>query len=243
MTLILLLLCTSLHAQFAALYKPEGEPKAAVIVCPGGSYFWLDKEGEGSLVGDWLASQGIIAYVLHYRTAGWFVQSVRKEFDGPVGVMGFSAGGHLAMSAGEFFGTDFTGKADGANLRPDFVASIYPVVSMREPCTHKRSRRGLLGEGRTKDQSLRDSLSLELHVRPDTPPVFLLRCDDDPVVDPKNSDLLEAALKEKKVPHRYVKYSVGGHGFGADRKKFTEETAHWQADFLKWLEDINYGRY
>ena len=249
MTLILLLLCTSLHAQFAALYKPEGEPKAAVIVCPGGSYFWLDKEGEGSLVGDWLASQGIMAYVLHYRTAGWFdfafrtrplfggnrhpdmisdlqwgLQSVRKEFDGPVGVMGFSA-------------------ADGANLRPDFVASIYPVVSMREPCTHKRSRRGLLGEGRTGDQALRDSLSLELHVRPDTPPVFLLRCDDDPVVDPKNSDLLEAALKEKKVPHRYVKYSVGGHGFGADRKKFTEETAHWQADFLKWLEDINYGRY
>ena len=268
MTLILLLLCTSLHAQFTALFKPEGEPKAAVVVCPGGSYFWLDKEGEGTLVGDWLASQGIMAYVLHYRTAGWFdfafgtrllfggnrhpdmitdlqwvLRSVREEFDGPVGVMGFSAGGHLVMSAAEFFGTDFTGRADGANLRPDFVASIYPVVSMREPCTHKRSRRGLLGEGRMGNQALRDSLSLELHVRPDTPPVYLLRCDDDKVVDPSNSDLLDAALTEKGVPHRYVKYSVGGHGFGADNRKFTEETALWQADFLKWLEEINYGRY
>ena len=268
LTILLLVLSTALHAQKLVYYPAEGAPKAAVVVCPGGSYFWLDQVGEGKLVAEWLASEGIAAYVLHYRTAGWFdfafrtrplfggnrhpdmisdlqwaLQSVREEYDGPVGVMGFSAGGHLAMSAGEFFDTDFRGGADGANLRPDFVACVYPVVSMREPCTHKRSRRGLLGEGRTGNQALRDSLSLELHVRPDTPPVYLLRCDDDPVVDPKNSDLLEAALKEKKVPHRYVKYSAGGHGFGADSKKFTEETARWQADFLKWLEDMNYGRY
>lgn len=267
-TLILLLLCTALHAQWLVPYQPEGEPKAAVVVCPGGSYFWLDKTGEGELVGNWLASEGIVAYVLHYRTGGWFhftfhtralfggnrhpamiedlqraITLVRQQFDGPVGAMGFSAGGHLVMSAGEFFTTDFTGRADGANLRPDFVASVYPVVSMRDPCTHKRSRRGLLGEGRTGDRALRDSLSLELHVRPDTPPVFLLRCDDDPVVDPKNADLLDAALTEKGVPHRTVRYRSGGHGFGADKEKFTEETAGWQAAFLEWLEEINYGRY
>ncbi len=267
-TLILILLCTALHAQRLVSYRPEGESKAAVVVCPGGSYFWLDKEGEGSLVAEWLASEGIAAYVLHYRTGGWWnftfrlraifgghrhpdmisdlqgaIRQVREQYDGPVGAMGFSAGGHLAMSAGEFFTTDFTGRADGANLRPDFVASVYPVVSMREPCTHRRSRRGLLGEGRTGNQALRDSLSLELHVRPDTPPVFLLRCDDDPVVDPRNADLLDAALTEKGVPHRTVRYRTGGHGFGADKEKFTEETALWQADFLEWLEDINYGRY
>ena len=182
-------------------YLPEGEPLAAVVVCPGGSYFWLDKEGEGSLV----------------------------------------AGGHLVMSAGEFFGTDFTGLGLETSLRPDFVAPIYPVVSMREPCTHARSRRGLLGDGRTGQQALRDSLSLECHVRPDTPPVFLLCCDDDPVVDPRNSDLLDAALTEKGVPHRYVRYHAGGHGFGADREKFTEETARWQAAFLDWLKEIDYG--
>ena len=264
----LLVLSPALHAQRLTCYPAKGEPKAAVIVCPGGSYFWLDLEGEGSLVAEWLSSQGIAAYVLHYRTAGWFdftfrtrllfggnrhpdmisdlqwaLRTVREEFDGPVGAMGFSAGGHLVMSAAEFFGTDFTGRADGANLRPDFVAPIYPVVSMRAPCTHKRSRRGLLGEGRTGDQALRDSLSLELHVRPDTPPVFLLRCDDDPVVDPQNADLLDAALTEKGVPHRTIRYRTGGHGFGANKAKFTEETARWQAAFLDWIEEIDYGRH
>ena len=268
LTILLLVLSTAVYAQKLGVYPAKGEPKAAVVVCPGGSYFWLDKKGEGQLVGEWLSSVGITAYVLHYRTAGvldfitsyrllfrghrhpdmisdlqWALQTAREEFDGPVGAMGFSAGGHLVMSAAEFFDTDFRGCAEGVDLRPDFVAPIYPVVSMRAPCTHKRSRIGLLGEGRTGDQALRDSLSLELHVRPDTPPVFLLRCDDDPVVDPQNADLLDAALKEKGVPHRTVRYRTGGHGFGANKEKFTEETARWQAEFLDWLEEINYGRH
>jgi len=281
-TLLLVVLCTAVKAQTVRVwdgtpvhaastltaYLPEGEPKAAVVVCPGGSYFWLDKVSEGRLVGEWLASEGIAAYVLHYRTAGWFdfafrsrslfpgnrhpdmiadlqraLQLVRAEFDGPVGVMGFSAGGHLVMSAAEFFGTDFTGLPDGTSLRPDFAVPVYPVVSMREPCTHGRSRRGLLGEGRTDDPALRDSLSLERHVRPDTPPVFLVCCDDDPVVDPENSELLAAALTEKGVPHRYTRYRTGGHGFGADPGKMTEETACWQGAFLDWLEEIDYGRH
>ena len=268
LTILLFLLCAVSYAQTLTAYLPEGEPKAAVVVCPGGSYFWLDKVGEGQLVGEWLASQGIAAYVLYYHTAGvpdfitsyrllfrgvrhpdmiadlqWAIQLVRARYDGPVGAMGFSAGGHLVMSAAEFFGTDFTKANAGANLRPDFVAPIYPVVSMRAPCTHKRSRIGLLGEGRTGNQVLRDSLSLELHVRPDTPPVFLLRCDDDPVVDPQNSDLLDAALTEKNILHRTVRYRKGGHGFGADKEKFTEETARWQAAFLEWIEEIDYGRH
>ena len=282
LTLLFLVLCTALQAQTVKIwegtsvragstltaYLPEGEPKAAVVVCPGGSYFWLDKEGEGERVGEWLAGNGVAAYVLLYRTGGWFnftfhtralfgghrhpdmiadlqraITLVRDRYDGPVGAMGFSAGGHLVMSAAEFFGTDFTGLAEGANLRPDFVAPVYPVVSLRDSCTHKRSRRGLLGDGRAGNQAMRDSLSLECHVRPDTPPVFLLRCDDDPVVDPRNADLLDAALTEKGVPHRTVRYRVGGHGFGADPEKFTEETARWQAAFLDWIKAIDYGRH
>ena len=282
LTFLLLVLCTALQAQTVRIwegtsvragstltaYLPEGEPEAAVIVCPGGSYFWLDKEGEGTLVGEWLAGNGIAAYVLLYRTGGWFnfafharavfggnrhpdmiadlqraITLVRRQFAGPVGAMGFSAGGHLVMSAAEFFGTDFTGLAGGTSLRPDFVAPIYPVVTMRDSSAHARSRRGLLGDGRTADQTLRDSLSLECHVRPDSPPVFLLRCDDDPVVDPANADLLDAALAEKGVPHRTVRYRSGGHGFGADKEKFTEETALWQAAFLDWMEEIDYGRH
>ena len=268
LTILLFVLCTVLRAQTLTAYLPEGEPKAAVIVCPGGSYYWLDKVGEGRLVGEWLASEGIAAYVLHYRTAGvpdfltayrvlfrgnrhpdmisdlqGAIREVRSRYDGPVGAMGFSAGGHLVMSAAEFFGTDFTGKADGVSLRPDFVAPIYPVVSMREPCTHKRSRMGLLGEGRSSNQALRDSLSLERHVKPDTPPVFIVRCDDDQVVDPANADLLDVALTEKGVPHRTIRYRKGGHGFGADKGKMTEETARWQAAFLEWIEEIDYGRH
>ena len=150
LTLILLLLGMVLHAQTLTAYLPEGEPKAAVVVCPGGSYFWLDKEGEGRFVGEWLASEGIAAYVLYYHTAGvldfitsyrllfrgirhpdmiadlqWAIQLVRARYDCPVGAMGFSAGGHLVMSGAEFFGTDFTGADAGANLRPDFVAPAH----------------------------------------------------------------------------------------------------------------------
>lgn len=277
---LFLVLCTALQAQTVKVwdgtsvrasstltaYLPDGVPKAAVVVCPGGSYFWLDVRAEGKMVGEWLASEGIAAYVLHYRTAGVFdyftgsravfrgnrhpdmiadlqraLQLVRAEFDGPVGVMGFSAGGHLVMMAGEFFGTDFTGVPSELSLRPDFVAPLYPVVSMREPFTHKRSRLGLLGEGRTGRKTLRDSLSMERHVRPDTPPVFLVCCDDDPVVDPRNAILLDAALTEKGVPHRFLHYRTGGHGFGADKDKFTEETGRWQAAFLDWIEEIGYG--
>lgn len=277
---LFLVLCTALQAQTVKVwdgtsvrasstltaYLPDGAPKAAVVVCPGGSYFWLDVRAEGKMVGEWLASEGIAAYVLHYRTAGVFdyftgsravfrgnrhpdmiadlqraLQLVRAEFDGPVGVMGFSAGGHLVMMAGEFFGTDFTGVPSELSLRPDFVAPLYPVVSMREPFTHKRSRLGLLGEGRTGRKTLRDSLSMERHVRPDTPPVFLVCCDDDPVVDPRNAILLDAALTEKGVPHRFLHYRTGGHGFGADKDKFTEETGRWQAAFLDWIEEIGYG--
>ena len=243
---MLLVLCTALRAQTLTEYLPEGEPKAAVVVCPGGSYFWLDKHGEGELVGEWLASQGIAAYVLYYHTAGVldFITSYRLLFRGvrhPDMIADLQWAIQLVRA--RFDGTDFTGADAGANLRPDFVAPIYPVVSMRAPCTHKRSRIGLLGEGRAGNQALRDSLSLELHVRPDTPPVFLLRCDDDPVVDPQNADLLDAALTEQGVPHRTIRYHVGGHGFGANQEKFTEETARWQAEFLDWIAEIDYGRH
>ena len=277
---LFLVLCTALQAQTIKIwdgtsvraastltaYLPDGAPRAAVVVCPGGSYFWLDARAEGQMVGEWLASEGIAAYVLHYRTAGVFdyftgsravfrgnrhpdmiadlqraLQLVRARYEGPVGVMGFSAGGHLVMMAGEFFGTNFTGVPSESSLRPDFVAPLYPVVSMRESFTHKRSRLGLLGEGRTGRQALRDSLSLERHVRPDTPPVFLVCCDDDPVVDPQNAALLDSALTEKGIPHRFLRYRTGGHGFGADKEKFTEETARWQAAFLDWIEEIGYG--
>lgn len=247
-------------------YLPEGEPVASVVVCPGGSYHWLDLDAEGEKVGKWLADNGIAAYVLHYRVAGVpsfithyrlllrgrrhpdmlcdvqrAIQLVRESYDGPVGVMGFSAGGHLVLSAGEFSGTAFNedryGIRSDVPLRPDFIAAVYPVVTLSdERYVHRRSRKGLLGE--TSNAVMRDSLSLERHVPPEMPPVFLVNCEDDPIVDWHNSVLMDSALTSVGIPHRYVRYRSGGHGFGADSAKMSAETARWQESFMEWFQEL-----
>lgn len=259
---------TACHKKGVTLeaFLPEGEPRAAVIVCPGGSYHWLDYEAEGRKVGAWLASEGMAAYVLRYRVAGKFeftakyrtllrgnrhpdmisdlqraIQLVRERYRGPLGVMGFSAGGHLVMTAGEFYGTNFLeryGIEPEVSLKPDFVVPVYPVVTLSDSrYVHRRSRLGLLGEWTVLRESMRDSLSLERHVRPDGPPVFLLNCIDDPIVDYHNSVLLDSALTASGVAHRYVQMQTGGHGFGADTSRQNEETSAWQGLFLQWLDE------
>lgn len=251
-------------------YLPEGEPRAAIIICPGGSYHWLDSSNEASLVAEWLASEGYAAYLLRYRTAGKVefitkfrsvlrghrhpdmicdmqraIQLVRERYNGPLGIMGFSAGGHLAMTAAEFYRTNFLGRYEiqpKVSLRPDFVASIYPVVTLSDDrYVHKRSRLGLLGERYVRKQALRDSLSLEKHVHQGVPPVFLLSCQDDDVVDYHNSVLLDSALTVHHVPHHYVQYEHGGHGFGANPEKMQEGTTDgWQAAFIEWLHSMSF---
>lgn len=237
-------------------------PVPAIVVCPGGSYFWLDEQTEGADVGKWLAGEGIAAFVLRYRVAGVFrfisgigahrhpdmIEDLQKAIHHlranaeelgvdptKIGAMGFSAGGHLVMSSAEFFETDFNNFADGVSLRPDFVAPIYPVVSMSAECTHTRSRRALLGDARVYNKALRDSLSLENHVPADCPPVFLLNCVDDPIVEYHNSVLLDSALTARNIPHLYTQYREGGHGFGATKEKQGAETSRWQPLFLEWL--------
>jgi acetyl esterase/lipase len=253
-------------------YKPEQPNGISIIVCPGGSYYWHDKENEGELVAEWLRSKGITAFVLTYRVAGaaeiafhtrlifrgkrhpdmitdaqralQYVQEHAPEYKldpTRIGMMGFSAGGHLVMSAACFSSTNFlqlSGIETDVNLRPAFVAAVYPVVTMHPPYVHKRSRRGLLGDSWVGRKSMRDSLSLERHIPDNCPPVFLINCVDDPIVQYQNSVLLDSALTQKGVPHEYLQYQEGKHGFGASDYYGSQECREWRNEFLRWLEAI-----
>ena len=256
-------------------YLPEqgAGDGTAVIVCPGGSYFWIDRKTEGEEVARWLQSNGIAAFVLHYGVAGFWsyfshdrifshkhqhpdmmedvqraIQIVRENAaafgtdPAKTGVMGFSAGGHLALSSGVFAGTDFLaphGIGCRVSLRPDFIVSIYPVVTMSDRrYAHRRSRRGLLGEWRKSREKFRDSVSLEKHIPDDMPPVFLMNCEDDPVVKYQNSELMDSALTAKGINHTYIQYKTGGHGFGASAEKTTDEAIGWCKCFLDWIKTI-----
>jgi acetyl esterase/lipase len=248
------------HRVELTAYPVEGDQHPAVIICPGGSYFWHDMVNEGRLVAKWLNDNGIAAFVLRYRT-GYvpaFVTHYRLIFRGnrhpdaindlrqslryikrnstaynidttKIGVMGFSAGGHLAMSSVELL---------PKSEWPAFIAAIYPVVTMSQPCVHKRSRRGLLGDNREHNRLLCDSLSVEKHVPDGCPPVFLMNCADDPVVKKHNSELLDSALTAKGIPHKYIQYKTGGHGFGASEEKGTKECRQWRREFMEWFRQL-----
>lgn len=122
--------------------------------------------------------------------------------------------------------------------RPSFVAPIYPVVTMVEDCVHKRSRRALLGDNKKNNRELRERLSLERNVPADCPPVFLVNCKDDPIVQYHNAELLDAALTARNVPHAYLQYQMGGHGFGASETKGTPECRQWKNAFLNWIKTL-----
>lgn len=208
---------------------------------------WLEQNGIKAFVLKYRV-QGIFDYIMHTRyiyrghrhpdalnDADQMLRWVRSHADSlgidpkRVGMMGFSAGGHLVMSAAEFL-----------EDKPAFVAPIYPVVTMHKPYVHKRSRRALLGEYGKRRKTMRDSLSLEKHVPADCPPVFLVNCKDDPVVKYQNSELLDSALTARGIRHRYIQYETGGHGFGASDEKGTAECRQWRTEFLRWMKENSF---
>ncbi len=220
-----------------------------IIILPGGSYHHLGINNEGHRVAEKLVQEGFSAFVLRYSTgmygynyptmmediqrAVMLVKENASEFGinpDKVGLLGFSAGGHLAGWMGTYYDTNFLaryGLHPSVNLRPAFVAMIYPVVSMVDGITHVRSRRNLLAANHPV--TLRKTLSLEENVRDDMPPVFLMTCMDDPVVDPENTIRYGAVLKEKQIPYRLLIYDEGGHGFGT--------AGLWMQEFLLWLDE------
>lgn len=258
--LMLLPLLLSAKVTLTPFLAPDGDG-TTIIVCPGGSYSWLDMPTEGIGVAEWLASNDINALVLKYRVAsvgayitGFRVLGIGHKYPDmltdvewalkeaynhaeewhidttKLGVMGFSAGGHLTMSS---FVLNRT------NYKPTFLCPIYPVVTMTDKqYTHKRSRRGALGVWRQWNQDMQDSLSIERHIPADCPPVFLVNCVDDPIVKYHNSEMLDSALTEKNIPHKYIQYQTGGHGFGASETKGTEESRQWKKEFLLWISNL-----
>ena len=148
-----------------------------------------------------------------------------------IGVMGFSAGGHLTMMSYTHNRTPY---------KPAFLCPIYPVVTMSDKrYVHQRSRRGALGVWRQFNHDMRDSLSLEQHIPADCPPVFLVNCQDDPKVKYQNAELLDSALTAQHIEQRYIQYTTGGHGFGASDSKGTEESRQWKNEFLQWISNLN----
>lgn len=224
---------------------------AAIIVCPGGGYSHL-ADHEGRPVAEWLNTLGITAFVLKYRfgpayhhpapllDAARAIRMVRERASewqldpNRIGILGFSAGGHLASTVGTHFDA---GKADAADAiervssRPDLMILIYPVISMRE-FTHAGSKRMLLGENPSED--LVKLLSNDEQVTKETPPAFLVHTADDPGVPVENSLRFAAALRKAKVPVEIHVYEHGPHGFGLGGKDPILTT--WPQRCAEWLK-------
>jgi len=238
------------------IYAPVDaiETGTAVIVAPGGGYTFLATNHEGRQVANWFNALGITAFVLKYRLGPRYhhpielgdaqrairlVRARAKEFEvrpDRVGIMGFSAGGHLASTAATHFDDGDPGAADPINRvssRPDFVILAYPVISFTAPYTHHGSLMALLGEN--PDAELRRDLSNELRVTPQTPPTFLFSTSADTGVPPENSAAFYLALHKAGVPAELHIFEKGPHGVGLDLADPT--LGEWPALLANWLRN------
>jgi len=231
---------------------------AAVVVCPGGGYGALAMDHEGRQVAEWLRSFGVAALVLKYRHAPRYrhpaplqdaqraVRMARANAErwridpARVGILGFSAGGHLASTAGTHFDPgdpNAPDPIDRQGCRPDFMVLVYPVISFTTEYCHRGSRRNLLGP--KPDAKLVESLSNEKQVTPATPPTFLIHADGDRGVPPENSVLFYLALRKAKVPAELHIYDKGYHGFGLatpDRARGNKALGSWPRRCKDWME-------
>lgn len=232
----------------------------AVVICPGGGYWVLAYDLEGTDIAKYLNSIGVAAIVLKYRlpTYGNTVESYKVPLmdaqrairlvrsnaskwnisPDKIGIMGFSAGGHLASTAGTHF--DYGNKTSSDSIekmscRPDFMILMYPVISFVDPSTHTGSRDALLGTNKTKE--LLDYYSSELQVTKDTPPAFFVAADNDTGVPAENTLLMYKALRANKIPAELHILSEGEHGFGLGTGN--EHINSWTNSLKLWLNWLN----
>ncbi len=244
-------------------YRPEKPNGTAVVICPGGGYGFLAMDHEGKQVAEFMVKHGVTAFVLKYRIvtkdrpgplldaplldAQRAIRTVRakaKDYGidpAKVGIMGFSAGGHLASTATTHFDSGLLKDGDTIDkqsCRPDFSILAYPVITMEPPVTHGGSRRNLLGD--KPDAQVVEKFSNEKQVTKDTPPVFLFHTSADTVVVPENATRFYLACKAAKVPVELHIYEKGRHGvgLGTDPKATGGEksVATWPDRLTDWMK-------
>ncbi|MBX7072726.1 MAG: alpha/beta hydrolase [Pirellulales bacterium] len=237
-----------------AIYQPpaEGRQRAAIVVCPGGGYSGLAMDHEGQQIADWLNAHGVTACVLKYRLGPRYhhpaplsdaqrairivrAQASELEIDpDKIGILGFSAGGHLASTAATHFDrgqSDAQDPIDRQSCRPDFAVLLYPVIALATEYAHAGSLKNLLGDA--PDAKLLESLSNERQVTAETPPCFLVHTNEDKPVPAENSVLFYLALRKAGVPAEMHIYEFGRHGLGLG--KVDPAFSTWPALCIQWM--------
>jgi acetyl esterase/lipase len=236
-------------------FRPTADKASgmAVIVIPGGGYGVVVYQGEGIATAKALAEKGVAAFVLKYRLpseaimtdkkigplqdAQQAIKLVRDNADkwgidkSKVGVMGFSAGGHLASTAATHFGKAYIENSNGSSLRPDFQILIYPVISMQDSLTHGGSRDNLLGKNPSQQDI--ELFSNERQVSATTPPTYLTHAADDKLVDVDNSIIFFEKLRHQGVPVEMHIYPKGDHGF-------IFRHPGWMEPLFAWMKQNNW---
>jgi acetyl esterase/lipase len=238
---------------------PSGKANGtAIIICPGGAYAKETYLREGTLIAGALIKQGITAIILKYRLPSDSI--MQDKSIGPlqdaqqalritrlhagewkldahrIGIMGFSAGGHLAASAATHFDSSFIPNEPKVNLRPDFLILVYPVVSMTDELSHPGSRENLLGKNPSKEKI--EFFSNENQVSDQTPPCWITHAGDDQIVPVENSIVLYNALQRHHVPVEMHLYPKGDHGFVL---KILPEI--WMHPLFEWMQENNWINY
>ncbi len=238
-----------------SIYLPEADKATgtAVVICPGGGYRRLAFDHEGFEVAEWLNTIGVAGIVLKYRLPSdeimedkaigplqdvqRAIRIVRRNAQkwnlkpDQIGVMGFSAGGHLAASASTLYKDKVYNVTDSICARPDFSVLVYPFITFDYMMIHKGSKSRLLGVN--PDSSLIVNFSLDKQVTSETPPAFLVHSTDDASVAVRNTLLYFGALQSYDVPAEMHIFESGGHGYGMGRTENTE--SYWTEMFIRWM--------
>ena len=235
------------------VYLPKKNNHHAILVMSGGGYAREELSKEGTPTSKWLQQQGFTVFELIYRLphnnpllpfadgqrAIRIVRSQAKRFDydpQKIGVLGFSAGGHLASILATQFNTVFykpQDQIDNLSAKPNFAVLVYPVISMLPPLNHTHAFKSLFPQPNTTLQTL---LSAQNMVTPQTPPMLIFHAKDDPISPVQNSLLMQQALAQAHVTHQVYIFNNGGHGWGIGKPN--TQTMQWRNLFLQWFYQL-----